>query len=81
MAPAVDGGLVVFKIEEPRSACKAAGVVTKMQSQGLTLTAAMSRGVVFVMHSGQLLPRQFNLTGEPAFAFLAMMQVSLCCLP
>ena len=81
MAPAVDAGLVVFKLEEPRSACKAAGVVTKMQSQGSRLMAVMSRGVVYFTHSGLLLPRQLHLTGELAFAFLAMMQISLCCLP
>jgi len=80
MAPTEDAGLVVLKLEEPRSACKAAGVVGKMQSKGSTLMAAMSRGVVYVMDTGQLLPRKLHLTGEPAFAFLAMMQISLCCL-
>ncbi len=66
MAPAVDAGLVVFKLEEPRSACKAAGVVAKMQSQSISSTAVMSHGVVSVMHSGLLLPRKLHLTGELA---------------
>ncbi len=79
MAPAVDTGLVVLKLQEPRSACKAAGVVAKVQSQGSSLTVVMSHGVVYVMDKGLLLPRK-HLTGEPAFAFLAMMQISLCCL-
>ena len=74
-------GLVVLKLEEPRFASKAAGMVTKMQSQGTPLTAVVSRGVVYVVHYGLLLPRQLHLTGEPSFSLLAMKQVSLCCLP
>ena len=70
MAPAVDDGLVVFKLEEPRSACKAAGVVTKMQSQGTSWSVVMSGGVVHVMHNGLLLPRKLHLTGELAFPSL-----------
>ena len=68
MAPAEDAGLVVLKLEEPRSASKAAGMVAKMQSQSTSLSAVMSHGVVYVMHNGLLLPRQLNLTGELAFS-------------
>ena len=57
------------------------GCWTKMQSEGSTLLAVMSRGVVYIMHSGLLLPRKLHLTGKLAFVFLAMMLVSLCCLP
>ncbi len=65
MAPAVDAGLVL--LEEPRSASKAAGMVAKLQLQSTSLSAVMSRGVVYVMHNGLLLPRQLHLTGELAF--------------
>ena len=81
MAPAEDAGLVVFKLVESRSARKAAGMVAKMQSQSTSLSAVMSRGVVYVIHCGLLLPRQLHLTGELGLPLLAMMQVSLCCLP
>jgi hypothetical protein len=70
MAPAEDAGLVVLKLEEPRSASKAAGMVAGMQSQSTSLTAVVSRGVLYVMHNGLLLPRQLRLTGEIAFSSL-----------
>ena len=57
------------------------GCWTKMQSEGSTLLAVMSRGVVYIMHSGLLLRRKLHLTGELAFVFLAILQISLCCLP
>ena len=63
MTSAVDTGLVLLKLEKPRSACKAAGIMAGMHSQGTSLTAVMSCGVVYVIHNGLFLPRQLQ-TGE-----------------